>query len=1299
MEDARAAWQIYAGSVRTKIKRYLGRYESRSARALLVAFVLVATGAIATPAFAFSCPDEDGHSLSNPVDVTYYLTATSCTKTDPGTGVLLSARIKEGSAERSVTFQPPTSVATSLTTGLDCTDRPTPTIANIAGYASNTNDYCSTTIRLTNGATMRFVALNLSDGYASKVEKVGVSIPTTSTNITTSTISSVFGQPVSFSASVRGSPTTPVGAVQFLDNGALIGSSSLAPVAVPGVVALAAGFIETCAVSSLGEARCWGGNAAPADEATITERWKLDDVSVLKSGVQKIAINIHHSCAITLAGGVKCWGLNAAGQLGNGTLTNSSTPVDVIGLSAGVTAISVGLEHSCALTASGSVKCWGNNYTGALGDGTGINRSSPVDVVGLNSNVIAISVGTFHSCALISSGAVRCWGRNGNHQLGDGTGDDRLIPTGVSGLGFGVTAIAAGEFHTCALLAAGGAKCWGANVYGALGDGTTLEPLVPVYVDGLGSGSVAIVAAGYYNCVLNSVGGVKCWGLNREGQLGNGTYTDYSGPVDVSGLSSGVSLLAAGNGHVCALLSSGGVRCWGYNNYGNLGDGSQNDRSIPVDVIGFPDRAATATFNIASLGAGSHNISASYTGSGSSRVSASEVVAYSVSKAGTATSISTLPVSAAFGQSVTLTATVSSGGGTPSGTITFTDSTNGTLGTATLNAGVATLSTSTLLAGSHTVTATYSGSANFEVSAGSQAYTVNKAGSALALSASPASSSNFGQAVTLAATVTSVSGTPSGTVTFTDNISGALGTVELSDGAASVTTSVLSVGAHTITATYSGAANFGISLGLATYNINKVASTTALAVSPNPVLLGGDVTATATVTGTGATGSVTFKDGANDVAVVALVNGAATAILSPPIDGLHPITAVYAGDPNVTTSTSNVVNLLAHSPCADAFAGALSLAGANGTVFGSTVGATGETGEPNHAGNSGALNSVWCTWTAPAAGTVTIDTSGSGFDTTLAVYTGASVDALTQVAANDNIGPGSTQSRVSFAATAGSAYRIAIDGVSATGDYVLNFALSPTVPPVTFASVLPTARSITTKTVATAFATIINSGAAVATGCSLSAPPGSSTEFYYQTTDATNAPSGTANTPVDIAAGAAQGFFFAVTPLVDLNSSEFAIVFDCINTPATVTVPGLNTLLLSSSLTPVPDLISIGATPSGDGIANIPGARGLTAFGAATVNIGATGTITASVDDNGAKLALTALLCVTDPATGVCTNPAAPASSVSFSLANGTSATVAVFVTGTGIVPFDPGNNRLFLRFKTADGVTRGATSVAVRTQ
>ena len=286
---------------------------------------------------------------------------------------------------------------------------------------------------------------------------------------------------------------------------------------------------------------------------------------------------ISGDCFLISSGVVKCWA--GGGQDAQGNITISLPPVDVSGLDADVIAISMGGRY-CALLYSGGVKCWGYVKTEYYGE-TGSKdeyRATPEYVKGLSRGVIAISANGRHACALTSSGGVKCWGSNNSGELGDGTQNDSLTPVDVVGLSSGITAISTGGFHTCALTSGGGVKCWGV-------DGGNIISQTPVDVAGLSSGIIAISAGVYCSCALTAAGGVKCWGLNNWGQLGDGTTTDKDTPVDVTGLNSGVIAISAGGDHTCALTSDGGVKCWGWNNYGQLGDGTTTDSSIPVDVI------------------------------------------------------------------------------------------------------------------------------------------------------------------------------------------------------------------------------------------------------------------------------------------------------------------------------------------------------------------------------------------------------------------------------------------------------------------------------------------------------------------------------------------------------------------------------------------------------------------------------------------------------------------------------------------------------------------------------------------
>ncbi len=350
---------------------------------------------------------------------------------------------------------------------------------------------------------------------------------------------------------------------------------------------VATGYGHTCALTPVGGVKCWGGSAnGQVGDGTPVDRYTPVDVVGMSSGIQGIAAGYSHACALTSVGGAKCWGQNGHGQIGNGMNIDSFSPVDVIGLTSGVLDIAAGELHTCALTIIGGVKCWGDNTYGELGDGTTIDRHTPVDVTGLSSGVLAISVGFAHTCALTGAGGVKCWGWNGNGQVGDGTTSDRSTPVEVVGLSNSMQAVSAGWDHTCSLTSVGGIKCWGGNAYGQLGDGTMTDRYIPVDMTGIGSGLQMIAAGVEHTCVLTSIGGVECWGINTYGELGDGTTTNRLMPVNVIGLSSGVRTIATNVFHTCVVTVYGGVKCWGWNHNGQLGDGTNSDRYTPIDVQG-----------------------------------------------------------------------------------------------------------------------------------------------------------------------------------------------------------------------------------------------------------------------------------------------------------------------------------------------------------------------------------------------------------------------------------------------------------------------------------------------------------------------------------------------------------------------------------------------------------------------------------------------------------------------------------------------------------------------------------------
>jgi alpha-tubulin suppressor-like RCC1 family protein len=349
---------------------------------------------------------------------------------------------------------------------------------------------------------------------------------------------------------------------------------------------LTAGAAHTCGVASSGTAYCWGEDfydqlGTTAALGSCNEMgfpphpypWPFPcswtPVAVAGDlAFASLSAGAFHTCGLTAGGAAYCWGTNDFGQLGIG-YTVRAVPAAVQG---GIAFASLATRylHSCGLTTSGAAYCWGSNYAGQLGDGTTSNRVGPVAVSG-GHVYTAVSVGSEHTCGLATDGAAYCWGSNSSGQLGDGTISPRSSPVAVSG-GLSFQVISAGGGYTCGIATGGAAYCWGANGEGQLGKGDTFGAALPAAV--LGGITFSRLTAFSHTCGVASGGTAYCWGSNVAGQLGTDAPIGNSSsrPVPVAGRITFMNV-TAGAYHTCGLSSDGVAYCWGLDDEGQLGDG------------------------------------------------------------------------------------------------------------------------------------------------------------------------------------------------------------------------------------------------------------------------------------------------------------------------------------------------------------------------------------------------------------------------------------------------------------------------------------------------------------------------------------------------------------------------------------------------------------------------------------------------------------------------------------------------------------------------------------------------------
>ncbi|HKP28998.1 MAG TPA: hypothetical protein VJU15_06330, partial [Gemmatimonadales bacterium] len=340
---------------------------------------------------------------------------------------------------------------------------------------------------------------------------------------------------------------------------------------------------HACGLGEDGTAFCWGSNdAGQLGIGAIGNPPVFSNLSplVVTGGFSfsRGTSGAAHSCAITLVAVAYCWGSNDAGQLGNST--NGVSPAVVSGSNA-FSILSAGVKHTCGLTTGGRVYCWGSNAEGQIGVGPATGPFQTPQPVAPTLTFASVAAGELHSCAVTTIGETYCWGNNTQGQAGLGNDPGPNVPTGIPGGGY--LEVVAGRNHTCGRLNTNEVFCWGDNEFGQLGEGSTSDQSVPTPVSG--PGFVSITAGRHHTCGLTAGGVAYCWGKGTSGQLGSGDdrLEGSSVPFPVGGGLTFIALSAGGD-QTCGVTTGHVAWCWGDNQYGALGDGTQVNSALPVRV-------------------------------------------------------------------------------------------------------------------------------------------------------------------------------------------------------------------------------------------------------------------------------------------------------------------------------------------------------------------------------------------------------------------------------------------------------------------------------------------------------------------------------------------------------------------------------------------------------------------------------------------------------------------------------------------------------------------------------------------